>query len=209
MLVKWVRCSVEPDGQRAFSVAQAGWDRLAGEPGLVGQIGGWDVRSPELACVIGLWHDRSSYGDFMAARHDDLVAALGQTGTYSSIDIAVGEVLTNIGDGGALREGGVLRIADCLVRSERVDHFVTVQEQVWIPGMTAAPGMLGGWFSQLASNRFLVTTLWRDLDSHAAYVADRLPDLRAQAQVDDDVLDLAGHVAALEPSWHVLGAAVS
>jgi hypothetical protein len=201
MLLKWVRCQVAPERRRPFSHAQAGWRRLAREPGLVGQTGGWDVTSNGTACVLALWRDRRAYADFMATRHDGLVAATGQAGTYAAIDAVAGDVMLAID--GSDGSGTIIRAADCGVRAGRVEHFLAVQEQVWIPGMQAAPGMLGGWVARLAPQRFLVATWWSDLPSHAAYVAERLPGLREQVDLPRDLARLDGHVIAVEPRWQV------
>jgi uncharacterized protein YeaO (DUF488 family) len=210
VLVKWVQCRVPPNRRLAFGAAQAGWSRLSGEAGLVGQLGGWDVRSPEMACLVAIWRSRSEYETFMARRHDELVAATDQAGTYSAVDTAVGDVLlvmpgTSASPAEALVAAGLVRVADCRVRAERTDHFRSAQERIWVPGMAESEGMLGGWFSDLSGGRFLVTTLWKDPDCHAAYVADRLPELRERAEVDGDVEELTGRVLPIEPSWRVLG----
>jgi heme-degrading monooxygenase HmoA len=94
-------------------------------------------------------------------------------------------------------------VADCRVRPGRDDHFRDVQRTVWAPGMAEADGMLGGMFTQLGDHRYLVTTGWRDAESHRRYVAERLPRLRERAGAAADLSAIRGHEVALMRSWLV------
>src|SRR5262245_14014824 len=107
----------------------------------------------------------------MEERHDQVAADSGQAGTYQAIEVATGESeLTMPGAArtlAAAASGGVfLRVADCQVRPERREHFVTAQRETWLPGMAAADGMLGGLFSRLGECRYLVTTWWSSAGAH-------------------------------------------
>ncbi len=206
MLVKWITCVVPPASEVEFSAAQAGWSALRAVPGLIGQVGGWD--NSRTACVLAAWENRDSYETFLRDHHDPIVATTRQAGTYDTIDIAVGTVLPDMpgaasGMSGVLHDAEVLRVADCRVRPGRDDHFRDVQRTVWAPGMAEADGMLGGMFTQLGDHRYLVTTGWRDAESHRRYVAERFPRLRERAGAAADLSAIRGHEVALMRSWLV------
>ena len=55
-----------------------------------------------------------------------------------------------------------------------------------------------------ADDRYLVAAVWKDPESHARYVAERLPRLGAQAQVERDLESLDAHLVHLEPAWHAV-----
>ncbi|MFE5587786.1 DUF4937 domain-containing protein [Kitasatospora sp. NPDC056531] len=205
---KWIDCRVRPGAHRTFAVGQRRWAVLAGEPGLVGQVGGWS-RPGDQALVLGLWADEEAYGRFMRERHDTVATEAAQQGSWTAIQISAGPVVqafpgaaASLAD--ALKDATLLRAADCLLRPGRTEHFLEVQRQVWAPGMAAAGGMLAGTVTRLAADRYLVTTLWTSPAAHAAYTADALPALRARADVPADVRTLTGHALPLEPSWRVL-----
>ena len=212
MLVKWITCVVPSASEVRFSAAQAGWSALRVVPGLIGQIGGWDGGGDaRTACVLAVWEDRDSYETFQRDHHDRIVATTGQTGTYDTIDIAVGTVLQDMPGtvAGMVHDAEVLRVADCRVRPGRDDHFRDVQRTVWVPGIAEADGMLGGLFTQLDDHRYLVTTGWRDAESHRRYVVERLPRLRELAGAAADLSAIRGHEVALTRSWRVTGDAPS
>ncbi|MFB7472964.1 DUF4937 domain-containing protein [Kitasatospora sp. NPDC056184] len=204
---KWISCEVPPgDGRERFSAGQRGWAAIGDQPGLVGQVGGWDRGC---ARVLGLWEDAVAYGRFMRERHDAVVGASGQGGTYAAIETADGAVVLEMpGDAAdlprALETAALLRVADCRLRPGRTAHFLDVQRRVWAPGMAAAGGMLGGVVTRLAPRRYLVTTLWSDPAAHRRYAAERLPALRERAAIEDDLRTLDGRPVPLEPAWTVL-----
>jgi hypothetical protein len=211
MLIKWIVCEVAESSKERFSDAQQQWAEVAGLDGFLGQVGGWDVKTPGHACHVALWDSLEQYQTFMAGAHDAIVRKNAQADTYDAIAVALFEAVWEMpGQGGdlarALALGTVLRVADCAVRDDRRGHFLEVQRSVWIPGMAQAEGMLGGVFSQLraANTRYLVATFWGDREAHARYVSECLPRLRAQAEVERDVEPLDAHLVQLEPSWRVL-----
>jgi Domain of unknown function (DUF4937 len=210
MFLKWITCSVVEGSRDAFSLAQQGWSAIAGQPGLVGQVGGWDTTTGD-AHVLGVWTDRGSYELFMRDRHDVVASQSGQARTYRAVRTAIGEAIFTIdGDASSLPDavarGVLLRVAECRVVAARRANFVGVQRQVWAPGMAAAGGMLGGVFTQLAEERYLVTTWWSDPAAHQRYASEDVPGLRELAGAEDDLTSLVGHVLLLEPRWRVLAA---
>ena len=57
MLAKWVTCIVPPDSRDAFSAAQRQWSVISDQPGLIGQLGGWDTTAGH-AHILGLCPDQ-------------------------------------------------------------------------------------------------------------------------------------------------------
>ncbi|MCH7997568.1 MAG: YdbC family protein [Chloroflexi bacterium] len=213
MLLKWIVCDVGEEARASFSAAQEGWGKLASAPGFLGQIGGWDTRSENTACIISLWRDLTSYESFMGRLHHEIVAESEQSQTYRSISVTLfGDMIAMPGSRGmildALEEGKIIRVADCTLKKGREGHFLEMQRDSWIPGMGKAEGMLGGMFWRVrdGGDRYLVTTVWQDRTSHQAYIDNIFPGLRARAAVEDDVGVLRGHLISLEGSWRVLTA---
>jgi heme-degrading monooxygenase HmoA len=211
MLGKWIVCEVAEEKEDRFSHAQEQWSEIAGLDGFLGQVGGWDARTPGRACIAALWADPKQYRAFMAGPHEDVVRESSQAATYDAIAVALFDVIGVMPGrcdslNRALALGAVLRVADCAVRDDRREHLVEVQRSVWMPGMARADGMLGGVFGRVrgADARYLVATLWQDKEAHARYVAECLPRLRAEAEVERDVERLEGHLVHLEPPWRVL-----
>ncbi|MFJ4184069.1 DUF4937 domain-containing protein [Kitasatospora sp. NPDC089509] len=220
MWAKWIDCQVRPDARAAFAAGQRRWSAMADQPGLIGQLGGWS-RTGDRALLLALWTDETAYRRFMRERHDEIATGAAQQGSWEAIRIASGPVaLTMPGSAPsvpevplvpeapslpeALRRAALLRVADCELHPGRTEHFLTVQHELWAPGMAAAGGLLTGAVTRLSPTRHLVTTLWTTPEAHAAYVADALPALLARADVPADVAALTGHAVPLEPGWLVL-----
>lgn len=201
MITKWVRCAVNDQG--GFDRGQQGWAELRELPGFLGQYGGWSRREngSEIGHVVAFWSDPDSYEQFMAGPHD--VLAQGQVGTFSSIDVRLFEG-QNIGSGfDAASAAAAFRLAHCLVKADRVDHFTHVQDTVWNPGMSEAPGFRGGVFAQRGTQEFLVLTAWATKAAHAHYQSEWFPALRDRAVPSADLDTITGYVVDLEPSWSV------
>jgi len=73
MLAKWVTCIVPPDSRDAFSAAQRQWSVISDQPGLIGQLGGWDTTAGH-AHILGLWPDQPR----LTPTEDPLLDALGE-----------------------------------------------------------------------------------------------------------------------------------
>ncbi|MFG3050512.1 DUF4937 domain-containing protein [Kitasatospora sp. NPDC048239] len=205
---KWISCGVPTAARGVFSAGQSAWSVIGDQPGLVGQVGGWDPATGR-AHVLGMWADARMYRRFMDERHDAVVAGIRQDAGYRSIEIAAGgTVLEMAGDAAdlpqALKSATLLRVADCRLLPGREDHFLEVQREVWAPGMAAAGGMLAGVVTQLARSRCLVTSLWTGPAAHRHYADHHLPGLRSRAALGGDLQAMAGHVLPLEEAWRVL-----
>lgn len=201
MLAKWITCAVPASARDRFAAAQQKWSVIADQPGLVGQVGGWDSRTGR-AHVLALWADAGSHQEFLRDRHDSVADASGSTG----ITIALGEVvLAMSGAAAEMAEamgGELLRVADCHLAAGAEEHFVAVQREVWAPAMAAA-GVLGGVLARTAARRYLVATFWPDVETHRRYAED-VPELRGRAGADTDIVSMSGHALVLEPTWRVL-----
>jgi hypothetical protein len=183
---------------------------LAGEAGFVCQVGGFDRRAPQTACILALWDGSAAYERFMTSAHDRLQRRTGQAGSYESLHVDVGEVVLEMpgaaaGPAAGLTGARLLRVADCTVRRDREEHFRGVQQHVWAPAMARANGMLGGVFVRLASGRYLVATGWRDQSSHDAYQQEQVPTLSTQADNSGDLAHLHGYGVELGTGWTISG----
>lgn len=210
MLIKLIQCDVYSKHRDTFARGQREWRALRNVEGFRGQIGGWNADDPNQAVIVGLWRDQPSYEHFMRDTHDRIFASNGQEGTYqaSSILLCDRELdivgsLTSISD--AVEAGGLIRLARCLVRPDRREHFTDVQKTIWNPGMGAAGGMLVGVFCRVRGDEaeFLVCTVWRTEEDHSRYRATVVHDLRARAEVEKDCESLQGTIVRVEPTWAV------
>ncbi|MGW2839213.1 DUF4937 domain-containing protein [Streptomyces sp. NPDC001493] len=205
---KWIGCEVPVAARGEFSAAQGAWSTISDQPGLVGQVGGWDTATGR-AHLLGLWTDAEAYRCFMTERHDAVAAGNRQATGYTGIDVATGEVILEMaGDAAglshALERAALLRVADCHLVPGRKERFLQVQREVWGPGMAAAGGMLAGVVTRLETDRYLVTTLWSGSTVHQRYTTQHLPALRSRATPESDIQSMTGHVLSLEASWRVL-----
>jgi len=214
MFVKWMICEVDETQRAAFRKAQIAWRQIHAVAGFVAQVGGWSTAGRE-ACILAFWQDRSAYECFFRFVHDAVTYKSGQVRTYHRMKIAFADGLIRMRGAGptlaaAAREARLLRVADCRVRRARRNHFVDAQLNVWEPGMAECAGQLGGMFSVVedTEDRFLVTTLWRDEDSHDRYVRDELPRLKDEARPEGDLRGIVGRKVRLEREWTVLSPAV-
>ncbi|WTD39734.1 YdbC family protein (plasmid) [Streptomyces sp. NBC_01643] len=208
MWIKWISCEVPVATRERFSGAQRAWSTISDQPGLIGQVGGWDPAT-DRAHLLGLWTGAEAYKCFMRDRHDAVTARNRQDDSYTAIEIATGEVLIEMaGDSAnlchALEHATLLRVADCSLLPGREEHFIDVQRRIWAPGMAAAGGMLAGAFIRLEPRRYLVTTLWSDAAAHQHYSTQHLPALRSRAAPENDLQSITGHALPLEADWRVL-----
>lgn len=87
LFCKWMHCQVEPHNKNTFAAAQARWSDLAGLPGFLGQMGGWNVHEPTEACIVSFWQDTDTYQHFMQNHHDAIFHKTGQAHSYRKITI--------------------------------------------------------------------------------------------------------------------------
>ena len=210
MLLKWIVCDVADENREAFSLAQESWAVLRSVEGFLGQAGGWNLATPCQACIVGLW-DAGAYERFMQHVHDGVVESSGQVQTYRAIEVLLIDMLLDIEGsrpdlGQVLGDGGLLRVADCVLNPGRAAHFLEMQTSVWNPAMAAAGGMLAGTFGSVRgeADHYLVCTLWQNAGIHQAYVDTVLPGLQERAEIRLDLRRITGHIVVVEPSWRVM-----
>lgn len=211
MLLKWIICEVPENNREAFANTQQDWRKLKTVAGFLGQVGGWDSREQNQACILGFWADAQAYAAFMEREHDLIYGQSGQKGTYVASHVVQVEVLFDI-DGthqkmqSAINEAEVLRVADCKLKTGREEHFIEMQKSVWNPAMAKTGGMLAGAFGIVLNevDRFLVTTFWRDEAAHQAYVKNPLPALQVKAKIREDLQNIEGRVVRLNSTWRVV-----
>ncbi|MCB2156100.1 YdbC family protein [bacterium] len=212
MLIKWIHCEVSSEQRDAFDRAQQQWSSLADCDGFILQVGGWNLRAKNEACVIGLWRDEASYSAFMRDIHDSITTISHQEKTYDScrterfdVQLRMDGTSHNLSEG--ISNAEVLRIARCKLRPGREERFTEVQESIWIPGMRGA-GMSCGLFGKHKSDpspTCIVISAWETEQVHAAYVDGPFRDLRRRASIEDDVSELSGALVKLLSEWTCLG----
>ncbi len=206
LLLKYIRCRVEPGAEAAFSRGQEAWRGLSGLPGFRGQIGGWSQQEEGLGVILALWTDRASEERFMKEEHGPLFQRSGQQSLLRSLSVDRLAFVEGIEypaprpEQGPFRGIGVLRIAECLLFPGRVEHFVHSQERVWNPAMHAHGVLTTGFWQDLDRPlRFLVATLWTDRDAHLAWRrSSAFTECWKRAGVEEDCESVTGHVVPVE-----------
>lgn len=199
--MKWIRCGVVD--RAGFDRGQRRWAALGEQPGFRGQGGGWSRAQPGVAHLFAFWDGQRSYDAFMAGPHDGIAAA--QHGTFEMLAVRLFEHRLDVKVGFEPRfdDTDLLRVALCKVRPDRVDHFTSAQERVWNPAMAGSPGMLRGVFGQGAGNDFLVLSMWNSATEHGKYREGAVARLSERAELDADVLSVAGDVVDVVQAWTV------
>jgi hypothetical protein len=210
VLAKWIICRVAEASRPSFSEAQLAWAATADCSGFLGQCGGFHGDS---AHVLALWKDREALDRFTHQEHAALADSAQQRGSYGAIQVHVLSRRLDLpgrqaGLQGAVAQAAFIRISDCTVHADKRIHFVDAHVQVWRPGLSTVPGMLGGtlWTFIDRPNRFLVATLWDDERSHSRYVCDLMPDLRASATTNADIAHIETRHFGLARAWTVAAA---
>jgi len=194
-----------------FSFAQKNWIRLKNAKGFIAKEGGWDMNDETKACILSFWESEDTLKYFMNNLHDQIVSENKQDQFYNSITVEhYNRILSMEGESSSLTEAinnaELLRIADCTVKDNKIEHFEKVQKEIWKPGMRTAKGMLGGCFSKSENdaNKYLVSTFWNSLDNHIYYVNSILPGLREKADAANDLDMITGKQILLVNSWNII-----
>lgn len=201
VLVKWIRCGVVD--QSVFDQGQRRWAALREQPGFRGQGGGWSRSQPGVAHLFGFWDDQRAYDAFMSGPHDGIAAA--QEGTYEMLGVRLFEhrLDVKVGFEPHFTDVDLIRVALCKVRPERVEHFTEMQLRVWNPAMAGSPGMIRGCFGQGPDHDFLVLSMWNSATEHGKYREGSVTRLSDRAELDADVLSVAGDVVDVVKGWTV------
>jgi len=194
-----------------FSFAQEKWIRTKSANGFIAQAGGWNLHDETEACIISFWESADALKYFMQNLHDQIVSENTQDKFYSSIMVDhFNSILPMEGESStllqAINDADFLRIADCKVKNDKVEHFEEVQKDIWRPGMKKANGMLGGCFSNSAQNKnkYLISTFWDSRENHNNYVNEILPELREKADAGNDLDIIFGKQILLVDSWKII-----
>jgi hypothetical protein len=201
VLVKWIRCGVVD--RPGFDRGQRRWAALKEQPGFRGQGGGWSRAQPGVAHLFAFWDDQRSYDAFMAGPHDGIAAA--QQGTFETLTTRLFQrkLDVKVGFVPVFTDTDLLRVMVCKVRPEQVDHFTEMQQLVWNPAMAGSPGMLRGVFGQGTDNDFVVLSMWNSATERGKYREGSVSRLSERAELDADVLSVAGDVVDVVQAWTV------
>jgi heme-degrading monooxygenase HmoA len=201
VLVKWIRCGVVD--RPGFERGHRRWAALREQPGFRGQGGGWSRSQPGVAHVFAFWDSRQAHDAFMSGPHDGIAA--GQKGSAEVLAARVFEhrLDVKVGFEPSFADADLIRVALCKVRPDRAEHFTMMQQRVWNPAMAGSPGMLRGVFGQGTGDDFLVLSLWNSATERGKYRETAVSRLSERADLDADVVSVAGDVVDVVPEWTV------
>jgi heme-degrading monooxygenase HmoA len=157
-----------------------------------------------VAHLFSFWDTRAHHDAFMSGGGHDRLAA-GQEGTYESLGVKLFEHRLDVKVGFLARfaDSDLLRLAHCRVRPDRAEHFTLMQERVWNPAMAGSPGMLRGLLAQGPDSDFLVLSMWDSATERAKYRDGPVARLSERADLEADVLAVAGDVVDIDQTWTV------
>jgi len=211
MYIKWIVCKVKDSQKNDFSIAQQQWKIMENSPGFIAQIGGFNLKNNNEACIVSFWKDKNSLQYFMDNPHDEIFLKNKQSFSYSSISINYYTQLfqmdaTHSDFNKCLTNGTILRVADCETNQDYKNQFIEDQKNCWKPEMKNVKGMLGGQFAtKVDTNQFIVFTFWKNLLNHTNYVDNQLPLLKKKAISVNHLHKLEGKIIALIDSWKIIG----
>lgn len=212
MLIKWMVCTVSAQQKDSFHQSQRSWHEMSEAPGFIIQFGGWNLKNTHEACIVSMWENHDDYDRFMEIKHDPIYEKSGQQATFEQIEVHLFQKCCNINGGRveqifvpSVKAGQVIRVADCLVKEEHLEHYLMMQESVWNLGLGNAPGMIKGVFAHSLSslNRYLVLSCWRDRERYRIFSQRLLPELERWARSKDDLGSFQGKVFEIDQDWIV------
>ncbi|MFS1512657.1 YdbC family protein [Chengkuizengella sp. SCS-71B] len=207
MLIKWIVCDVPKNKKVDFSNAQEKWGSLANIDGFLGQIGGWDLNTSSRAGIISFWRDQLSYHKFMDQEHDKIFKEGKQKDTYERILIEIYDKKFNINNYQItkfLKEAKIIRVANCVVKEDKQEHFEKMQKDIWNEEMSKYQEMLAGVFCINDQHKYLIVSLWGSVEAHQLYVERTLPLLVENSKLEDDLIKINGTVLNLDDNWSVI-----
>ncbi|MCJ8344061.1 YdbC family protein, partial [bacterium] len=145
--IKWIHCEVNLEDKTSFSLSQSQWHELAQCPGFLFQIGGWCTHDNKAAYILAIWKDQSAFDYFMKHVHDKICEMNQQESSYLSCKVTFYDLTFMIyGEKDsfqeALTEASHLKYEYYYLKSDRQEHFLQVQEEVWAPMMQRSKAML-------------------------------------------------------------------
>jgi quinol monooxygenase YgiN len=121
------------------------------------------------------WPDQAAVDRFMAGTHEELMQQHNLTPYLDTYHVRYMDLVGDLRRAPAWEEvvpgQTVIRQTKCQVPPEALAEFLAVQGEVWSPGMSRAPGFLGGriWRRRGAPADLLLVGLFQDQAAHAAY----------------------------------------
>ncbi len=211
MYIKWIVCTVPKNKKEAFSKAQEKWVKTKEAKGFIAQTGGWNLKNLNEACIISFWKDKESLTNFMNHIHNKIFIKNKQSTSYTSISVSYFNSLLIMGGREisiplAIKNGQLLRIADCDVQKNKKAHFEKVQKSIWLPSMKNTKGMLGGEFSVNDTSKlnYLVSSFWDSKINHENYSKLQLPINQKDANINEDLKSIQGKLILLKKSWQII-----
>lgn len=211
MIVKWMKSKVPISQRQAFSLAQEEWSRFYQVSGLLGRVGGWNLKDSNEASILTFWKDEQSYMDYREEWHEKWVKESGLDQIIPTVSSHMYTKKLDIPGRGDFPifhfEDGtehLIKIGDIRAQKEKVEQFMLLQQSVWNISMSHAPGMLTGMFAESTSDpqRFVVLTRWRSEREYEAYENHLLPKL-SHWSYGNDMTQFQGRCIRLEQSWGV------
>lgn len=210
MIIKWTVCSVPVSDHRVFSYHQHDWKKISNVKGLLGRIGGWNIKNPIEACTLTFFRDIDSYQLFLKSGYAELMHRSESAERFLFVDSHVyqkeidifgfshEQVFASITDCGHL-----LKIGDCQIREEKKEDFLLMQRSVWNLGMANAPGMTTGLFAESIQDvsRYLILTRWRNRGEYQAFEEHVLPKLLNWAYDNEVEEQFQGRLIRLVKDW--------
>ena len=210
MYIKRIVCNVPQRLKFKFSSAQEKWNSTISAKGFVAQSGGWNSLDDTEACIISFWESKDDLKYFMTNLHDQILNDNKQNKLYSSIVVDhYNTTLTLEGESStiveAIKNAKLLRIADCRVNKDSVEHFDQVQKNIWQSEMQKVNGILRGYFSKSTkdTNKYLIITFWESLENHKNYINNILHGLRERVEDLQAFETIAVKEIVLVDNWKI------
>lgn len=211
MYIKWIICRVKENERQKFSEAQEKWERISNADGFIAQTGGWDFQNKNDACIISFWKNKKFLDAFMTNIHNEIIKDNKQINTYDKISVDYFKSIFEMDSENnslfnAANNGKLLRIADCIVDPEKIDHFGKMQSEIWLREMQKSEGMLGGVFAENENYKtnYLLATFWKNTDNHKVYTNTKLHQLRKESYVESDTGEITGRLISIVSKWKVI-----
>lgn len=212
MIIQYTAYSVPASEQRMFSYRQQD-QNIENVKGLLGRIGGWNIKNPLEACMLTFFRDMDAYQAFQ--QHHGAMDSIDQnqsTNRFSLIESRVYQKKIDIF--GHLQEqvfapmkecGHLLKIGTCQIKEERRDDFLLMQQSIWNLGMANAPGMTTGLFAESVqdASQFLIVTRWKNRGDYQAFEEHVLPQLLNWAYHEQVEEQFQGRLIRLVHEWSI------
>ncbi len=170
MLIKWIICIVEDHKKQAFSYAQEKWSETEKSNGFIAQVGGWDLKNKNEACIISLWESRKSLNNFMTNTHDTIFNRIKQDKTYTTIEVKYFDSANSISDNYELlkeeiKDSKYLRIETLKVSKDEIEDFKKAE----INHSTAIPGKE---ISKSTTNKeeYIISTFCNNVENNIIHI---------------------------------------